>query len=250
MEKGFEGGNPKQKSSVNVFNFVLMDGSSCLFAARLNSGLSPKFEEEDYENPGATITVKDHHFIWMWDESLLEFRVVMLIKDYEWIPAPVEIAMGMLGIEHTKLCLHESIVSDDTHVRSRCDAAAIDRVEDHQEIVMMNYKLSTQDGWVWTFMDKCAIKGGHWIGDPEGKRLWEGVVSDRKRAAATYEAAQDSGPETCNCQDEYDLERCVLDLFPLSRLCRMELFEEVKDRIGEVDGNSFHELSKLFVGRF
>ena len=92
-------------------------------------------------------------------------------------------------------------------------------------------------------MEKEAVKSGYWVRAKESKRLWAQVVLDRKRAAAKIEASLDSGPESCKCQYEYDLENCVLETYPLSKVCRMELYEQVKERLGEVESDSFDDLS-------
>jgi hypothetical protein len=71
------------------YDFVLMDGSKTLFAARLNSGLLRKLLGYTI-HPGASITIDDWDMILLQhkdDEPMLN-RAVMFIKGFSWTPAP------------------------------------------------------------------------------------------------------------------------------------------------------------------
>lgn len=71
------------------YDFVLMDGSKTLFAARLNSGLSKKLHGYTVY-PGASLTVEDWDIIQLRhdEEEPMLNRLVMFIKGFSWTPAP------------------------------------------------------------------------------------------------------------------------------------------------------------------
>lgn len=75
------------ESQVPIVEMILMDGSYTCFVARLNSGIV-KLLKGNEPFPGASIKVKDHAFIWLWNEQLVEWRTVMFIKDFEWEHEP------------------------------------------------------------------------------------------------------------------------------------------------------------------
>lgn len=235
-ESGFHGGSSGRKSAVNVYDMVLMDGARVAFFARVNSGLSHLLDDLTTLQPGALITVHDHTFIRLWCEKLLEWRVVMLIKDFEFRPAP---------LVDSVLCPEASAASsfaDAKWQKSVYDFNVVDKVEKDKTIEIFNYA-QTSEGWIWTFMSQEGICQGFWIMHEETRRLWKGVISRKKRRAAQIDA-ESKLEETCNCQDKYDLHECVLQAFPLSRCCRKDVYEQVYDWLGgNVDGSCFDELS-------
>ena len=77
--RGFDGGSDSQNSKAKTMEMVLFDGSFTCFVARLNTGVYHKVRDVRLI-AGTKITVLDHEFIWMWNESLLETRAVMFIS--------------------------------------------------------------------------------------------------------------------------------------------------------------------------
>ena len=59
-----------------------MDGSMTLFYARLNSGVMWKLKGLDL-HAGATLEIVDHEFLWLWEDELMEWKAVMLIKEFK-----------------------------------------------------------------------------------------------------------------------------------------------------------------------
>lgn len=51
------------------------------FSVGLGSSLSERFLAKNPKRQGATMTVKDHGFVWLWDETIFDFCCVVLIKD-------------------------------------------------------------------------------------------------------------------------------------------------------------------------
>lgn len=57
---------------------------------------------------------------------------------------------------------HETLASDKDMLSVSIEHDTVDRVEEHQEITMLNHKLSMeQNGWVWTFTNKKGISLHH-----------------------------------------------------------------------------------------
>lgn len=98
---------------------------------------------------------------------------------------------------------HESIGSDEKCLSFCVDFDAVEKVDSCQEIVFLNCKMSSENGWLWMFMEMDSVKKGHWISNDEGKPLWSHVVHKRKRVK------QDSDQDTCKCQEDCGLKDCV-----------------------------------------
>ena len=240
IQLGYEGGHPTHKSGTSVYNFVLMDGSFVCFSARLNSGLTSQLDGHTL-HPGSSITVKDHAFIWMWSEKVCEYRCVMLIKKFSWEQGPV-----IDHEDHPEAVASSSFCCDDFQ-KDQFDFETMDRVEKRQDIVFLNYKMTDHAGgdptWVWTFMTLSDVKKGYWIRHDETRRLFLGELFRQKRHFEREDS--DSDDLVCNCVQHYDLQKCVLDMCPLSRCCRKDVYDQVFHRLGgNVEGESFDDLKQ------
>ena len=76
------------QGSADVFDLVLMDGSKCLFYARVNSSVSWKLKGHVLV-PGTTIVVTDHQFIWHTEKEAHDWKAVMLINSFKCESAPI-----------------------------------------------------------------------------------------------------------------------------------------------------------------
>lgn len=106
--------------------------------SHLNSGLSKELEHIAVM-PGASFVVKDHDFIWMWNELFLESRCVMFIKDFEYQPAP-----DVDFIRHPEIAEVDEFCSDN-FLKCKMDSDVIDKVAKRKCIVRMNYKQNLND---------------------------------------------------------------------------------------------------------
>ena len=75
--------------------------------------------------------------------------------------------------------------------------------------------------------------------------MWRNLLSERKRQAAAIEISLGSGLEDfCDCQDKFDLKNCILEMYPLGKCCRKDIYDQVSDRLsGNVAGECFDELA-------
>lgn len=77
----------------------------------------------------------------------------------------------------------------------------------------------------------------------ETHHLWERCAQAAKKRKAEIDATSEP-EETCKCQDKYDLKHCVLDEYPLSKVCRKDVYDQVHENLdGQVDGESFDDLA-------
>ena len=112
-----------------------------------------------------------------------------------------------------------------------------------KRIIPLNYKQEDDlSSWYWTALSDDGIRKGFWIQQKETKRMWQNEVNARRKRAIQIDYT--SEPEaTCECQDKFDLKDCVLEVYPLGKCCRKDVYEQVSDRLsGNVEGDCFHDL--------
>jgi hypothetical protein len=219
-------GNAATTGRTDCYDFVLMDGSKCLFSARLNSGLSSKLHGYSIL-PGASMTVTDWEFITLShdEEEPMENRIVMFIKGFEWHPAP-----SVNCFAHPEIAASEEWTSD-TFQKAMFEFTLVKEVEKTKTLRMYNWCKNRRTGqWAFEMLHETGVNHGYWIRQPETKRMWGNQLSERKKVAR---AACLSVPERgCTCTTHYDLRHCVLATYPLSRVCKIDLYEQVATRVG------------------
>ena len=89
-------------------------------------------------HPGSSIEVKDHDFIWLHDghdQTQAPLWVVVFIKDFEWIQAP----MGDT-LKNPEF-VDADVFATDTFEKARFDNDVIERVSSSKTVCVFNYKL-------------------------------------------------------------------------------------------------------------
>jgi hypothetical protein len=227
IERGYESSSGSGKKGVPVVELVLMDGSYTCCVARIISGSVHKLRNNTVL-PGTGIRVLDHHFIWHYNESSFEWRTVMFIKDFEWNHPPA-----------INTCLHPDAPEADSFTtpefqKDRFDEDAISLVGKTKTIVPLNYKMAEDGSWFWTTMTSEAFRKGFWIRNKENKRMWPITLRDRKKRKSNFSAVgYNSDDDLCKCQEVFGFRDCVLEAFPVWNLTKSELFDQVKDRLGD-----------------
>jgi hypothetical protein len=220
-------GNSTSTGPATVYDFVLMDGSKCLFSARLNSGLSSKLNGYSIL-PGASITVRDWEMIPLTHdvEEPIENRICMFIKDFEWYPAP-----SVNCFAHPEIAESDEWTTD-TFQKAIFDFDVVKQVERTKTLRMFNWTLDKRTSkWQYSMLHETGMKHGYWIRHQETKRLWVRQLEERKKIAraACYPVDQ---TDKCTCRDHYDLRHCVLDTYPIGKVCKHDLYSQVAERVG------------------
>jgi hypothetical protein len=223
-ERCYAGSNNLVGSSV-CYDFVLMDGSKTVFAARLNSGLSKQLHGYSVL-PGASLTVTDWDMIPLRhdpDEAIMN-RLVMFIKGFTWTPAPSVNTFLLPEIDSANEW------TTDCFQKARFDFAVVGQVAKQKCVRMFNWCLDkkTKD-WGYAILQEIGVDYGYWIRHDSTKVMWKQQLADRKRAAL---AASATLPTTCTCKEHYDLRKCVLVLYPISTVCKKDIYDQVAERIG------------------
>ena len=84
--------------------------------------------------------------------------------------------------------------------------------------------------WYWDLLDLEGLRKGYWIQQLETKRMWkEHLTQEKKRA--THVMASVSDNNDCECVSMFDLNGCILELYPVCKVCRVDVFDQVHDRL-------------------
>ena len=239
--RGFDGGTPSRKAQVSTFEMVLMDGSFTCFVARLNSGIVHKLNGDELI-PGSNITVLSHDFIWLiHDMDPLVRRVVMFIKAFEWEHPPNIHQLEPVKEEYKEALKSESWRCDEFY-KDRFMKSAIEACMSRKRILPLNYCMEPDCLWHWDLLDIEGLRKGYWIQQLESKRMWKNhLVQEKKRSAR--EMASVSDEDDCECVSMFDLNGCVLELYPVCKVCRVDVYDQVYERLGgSVQGDNFDEL--------
>lgn len=213
-----------------VVEMVLVDGSHTCFVARLNSGIVNTLNGSE-PFPGASIEVKDHAFIWLWNEAPVEWRTAVFVKAFEWEHEPCTSS-------------HKDAEGADTFacpdfIKDRFDMEAVNSVMKDCRIVPFNCKMENSGTWHWTSLHCEGVRRGFFIQSKETKESWQEVIRDCKKRAT-----RSTDHECCKCQDGFDLKDYFLEPSPLSRVCRKDVFDQVSNCLGgNVDGHCWESLA-------
>ena len=241
VHRGFDGGHPRNCGKAMTFELVLMDGSFTCFVARLNSGIIAKALNGSRLIPGAKVTVLDHEFIWLFNDGddPISKRVVMFIKEFEWEHPPT----GPQLTKYRESLEVESWRCPDFN-KDLFKRASIENVLLTKKILPLNYKMNDDLSWHWELLNLDGLRKGYWIQAIESKRLWrDRLQSEKKKRTAREMMSYVSEDESCDCMHYYDLKKCILELYPLGRVCRKDVYDQVHDRLGgSVAGDNFEEL--------
>jgi hypothetical protein len=205
------------------YDFVLMDGSKTLFSARLNSGLSKQLHRYNVF-PGASMTITDYDIIPLCheeDEPIVN-RMVMFIKGFSWTTAPAVNTFAFPGVAEA------DDWTTDTFQKAIFDFYVVRSVE---TIRMFNYGMDKRTGrWHYSLLHETGVRHGYWIRHEETKRVWQNQLEDQKRKANTI--SNHIPDSTCTCKEHYDLCRCILASYPISKVCKIDIYSQVAERIG------------------
>ena len=237
--RGFDGGSPRSADMVKTYELVLMDGSYCCFVARLNSGIIHKLLSTKII-PGSRITVLDHEFIWLLDDDdIINRRTVMFIKDFKWELPPLE-------AKNREALVVDSWRGPDLN-KDRFLIEVIDKVMSTKNVIPLNYKMDLDCSWYWDELSHDGIHKGFWIQCLDSKRLWKNFQThERNKRSRKYLSNLQAGiaePDPCECEEMYALRNCVLEMYPVARVCKKDVYDQVHERLaGSVKGDHFDEL--------
>ena len=255
-----------QKKPINVYQFVLMDGSNTLFKAVTNAGLSMMLQD-DHPCVGSTVVVKNFAWIWKSSEDKTLFFGIMLIKGLGWNPPPVvkceakcespvnkkpkivapvyfPVSPGPDPIPEssTTRILAKTVHDVFKDGRIRFTKTMSDNKEEWRYNRVTQYPTSKRD-----------LQKGEWIKRPLTRRHWvdfiENIETDaallrdlEKQALERQEAkmmagehvdflAKDAVKPECQCQSKFGLRECVLICLPVEDICKDELLATCKNRL-------------------
>jgi hypothetical protein len=57
-------------------------------------------------------------------------------------------------------------------------------------------------------------------------------LTERKKRASIAAAEENPDDSKCTCKEHYDLRKCVLELYPVSMVCKQDIYDQVVERIG------------------
>jgi hypothetical protein len=234
-------GNATNTGTTTCYDFVLMDGSKCLFSARLNSGLSGKLNGYSIL-PGASITVTDWEIIPLSHdvEEPIENRIVMFIKGFEWWPAP-----SVNCFAHPEIASSEEWTTD-TFQKAVFEFDVVKQVDRTKCLRMFNWCLNKRTGqWSFDMLHETGMKHGYWIRHQETKKLWCRQLEQRKASARAASFPVIDNSDNCTCRDHYDLRKCVLLSYPIAGVCKHDLYSQVAERVGtdNLNGSEFDGFS-------
>ena len=237
--RGFDGGSPRNADMVKTLEIVLMDGSFTCFVARINTGIMKKLHDTKLI-PGCKLTVLDHEFIWLYDfDELIKRRVVMFIKDFEWEFPPL-LAKFPEAVENDSWRCPD--LSKDRFLTS-----VIDSILTQKTVVALNYSMEVDCSWYWDDLSDDGMYKGYWIQNEETKRLWKDFLdhekNKRRRIYKKNLQTNASEDDPCDCMDVFGFRGCVLEMYPVGRVCRKDVYDQVYHRLsGSVKGDHFDEL--------
>jgi hypothetical protein len=211
----------------DCYDFVLMDGSKTLFAARLNSGLTKQIHGYNIL-PGASITVLDWDIIPLCHSEVepIMNRMVMFIKAFTWTTAP-----SINSFAHPEMASSDEWTTD-TFQKALFDFDMVRDVEQNKSIRMYNWCMDRKTGtWRYTGLAETGVVYGYWIRHEETKIMWKNQLASRKKEAlvANLDTEDDN---KCTCKEVYDLRQCVLITYPVGQVCKLDIYDQVAERIG------------------
>lgn len=259
-----------QKKPINVYHFVLMDGSNSLFKAVTNTGLSMMLQD-DFPCVGSTVVVKNFAWIWKTSADKTLFFGIMLIKSLGWNPPPVVKAEASFESLHdsppakkpkivvpvyfpvspgpdpipessTTRVLAKTVLDVFTDGRIRFTKTMVDNKDECRYNRATQYTASRSDiqkgEWI-----KRRLTRTHWVDFIENIETDAAILRDleiqvRARQEEKMEAgehvdflADDAVKPECQCQSKFGLRECVLICLPVEDICKDELFATCKNRL-------------------
>jgi hypothetical protein len=209
----------------SCYDLVLMDASKACFAARLNSGLTKKLHGYNVL-PGASFTVKDYDMILLshdFEEPILN-RMVMFVKDFEWQTAP-----SANHFRYPEMAASDEWTTD-TFQKANFDFDLVCDVERTKCVRMFNWTLNkNMKQWNYFMLHETGVKHGYWIWQTETKIMWVNQLEGRKKEARLPVVENNMG---CTCLSQYDLRKCVLTSYPITKVCKEDLYGQVLERVG------------------
>jgi hypothetical protein len=201
-------GKNKNSSAVDVWKFVVMDGSKAIGMAVLNSSAGRDIPHEDMF-PGCTLTIQegDHRFIWLQEKRDGHMRGVLFLSNFEHRPGPHR--------EETDQDELSTVTPD--YSSNWIDRGALYRVEKDTVILFLE-SFNHQDGF------------SYWVA---GKAK----STKKKRAASTL--------DPCTCMaSPFFFEECIAVQQPVASVDTGDIYDQVFEKLnGQVDGESFADLA-------
>jgi hypothetical protein len=179
--------------------------------------------------PGASITVLEWDFIELrhCDFEPIMNRVVMFIKSFTWTPAP-----SINTFRYTKICSVDEWTTD-MFQKALFDFDLVADVEKKKSIRMFNWNMGQKTGtWRYTCLQETGVVHGYWIQYAETKRMWKNQLANRKKEAINLTVVPSEDGSKCTCKEQYDLRQCVLTSYPIAKVCKQDIYDQVVERIG------------------
>jgi hypothetical protein len=154
-------------------------------------------------------------------------RVVMFIKGFTWTPAPLLNTFAHPEIESSDEW------TTDTFQKAVFENDLIGDVERTKCIRMYNWCMNKKGTWHYAMLQETGVVHGYWIRHLETKRMWKQQLADCKQAAASAVLRLDEVADSkCTCECTYDLRKCVLVTYPIAKVCKQDIYDQVVERIG------------------
>jgi hypothetical protein len=215
-----------------ALKLVVADGTGVMFPAVFNSGLKSRLVNVKFF-PGTVVVVKRYSMIRLESGKHDEYKLTLLIHDFEYLPVP----------EKNK----EGVYTCSEKVRQMfVDTRAIDHVEQTKCVTYLK-SVDLESGYtVWKLADTAKInRSGAFITDPDLKKKYLEWFWARSAKRTCDEFSKRTPPDTakCQCRLRFDFSQCIAKTVPEESIDKEELFEQVKTRLsGNVEADSFDEL--------
>ena len=231
-----------KKKPCSVYKLVLMDGSKAMFSAVLNSGLTHKIigSGKDFL-PGSTVTIHDYALIWMNAEHYFEWKMVMLIKKFEWNPAP------NMGYNSSEVVVGELATGPVDFLELTIETDAVDNVDDNHVITHLE-PMQHCNATVWGMVSDIDFhRKGLFITDESIQQNFVSLLKKRKFDPPTdWSDSEEKNrrDHPCECITRFHLTDCILSAMPLKEVDTELLFLSVCSRLsGNVEASEFGLLS-------
>ena len=172
-------------------------------------------------------------------DELIHRHTVMFIKDFEWSFPPLEAKFP------------EAVKSDSWRCpdlsKDRFQTSVLDDVLKQKSVLPLNYTMEVDCSWYWDALSDECLYRGYWIQNEETKRLSKNFITHEKnKHQHSFTKKVQSGiveDEPCDCMEVFGLSACVLELYPVGKVCKKGIYDQVHQRLsGSVKGDHFDEL--------
>jgi hypothetical protein len=231
--------------NVEVYKFVLMDGSGSLFKAVTNSCLARSLCKYNVK-PGSSLVVYDYELIWMQGFHEHEFRFVMLINKCSWINGPID--STDLGREVKSVPITLCLIAVDIVEKESIVVFTLP-IDDHPERYVWGHRIN-----------KCCtlrqLADGGWIMEASTRNQWmafisplltadEDAAANKDLSAICDVASWDMEPQSpvvdakeCKCVLDFGLCQCVCSTFPVDEMDVNDIYRSCASRLDALRSNT------------